>query len=108
MEREKQFPTGLPVKPIGVAIPHTETSHVLEGTICLGLPETPVPFSEMGSENGQVQAELIFMLAVTEKYQHMEVLSKLTELFRNEEDLRKLRSGEKAAVDELLAGLSER
>ena len=104
--RERQFPTGLPVEPIGVAIPHTDTDHVLQGTICLGIPEQPVIFSEMGVENGQVPVQLIFMLAVADKSKHMGVLSRLTELFRDEEALRKLKSGEKAAVDEILSGLS--
>ena len=37
LDREKIFPTGLPTKPIGVAIPHTDAEHVNKGAMAVGI-----------------------------------------------------------------------
>lgn len=35
IEREKSFPTGLAVEPVGVAIPHTDHQHVRQNAISI-------------------------------------------------------------------------
>lgn len=37
IEREKSFPTGLAVEPVGVAIPHTDHQHVRQNAISIGI-----------------------------------------------------------------------
>ncbi len=105
--REKEFATGLPLGDICVALPHTDSVHVEQGVICLGIPEKPVTFAEMGSENGKVAASLIFMLAIKHKEEHMEVLSRLMELLQDQSSLRRLKGADGASIDEVLSGLSK-
>ncbi len=105
--REKEFATGLPLGEICAALPHAESQHVEHGVICLGIPEKPIIFSEMGSKNGKVSAELIFMLAIKHKEEHMGILSRLMDLLQDQDSLKRLRRADSSSIDELMSGLSK-
>lgn len=47
--REQEFPTGLDVDGVGVAIPHTDVSHVIKPGIAIAVLEKPIDFIQMGS-----------------------------------------------------------
>lgn len=44
IEREKVFPTGLPMEAMGVAIPHTDAIHVNKKAVFCGILDKPVDF----------------------------------------------------------------
>ena len=46
--REKDFPTGVNMAGIGIAIPHTDKSHVHKGAVAIGVLKKPVKFYQMG------------------------------------------------------------
>ena len=75
-DREAEFPTGINTGEKGVAIPHTDVSHVNKKGIAIATLKQPVEFVEMGTDDEYVNAQVIFMLAVDEKG-HQEVLKKL-------------------------------
>lgn len=82
-KREKVFPTGLPTNYIGVAIPHTDSIHVNETSIGVGILEKPVVFNMMGNSENKVNVEILFMLAIKEPEGQLEVLQNLIDLFQD-------------------------
>ncbi|HMM21804.1 MAG TPA: PTS sugar transporter subunit IIA [Selenomonadales bacterium] len=102
-EREEQFPTGLATKGIQVAIPHTDAKFVNKPAILVAKLKKPVVFKEMGSEDKEVEASMVFMLALNSHDEQLDALSKLTEVFSDESVLRNLYSAPTAF--ELLARL---
>jgi len=91
IKREQEFPTGLNAPSCGIAIPHTDAIHVNKPQIAIARMAQPVKFLQMG-DGADVEAKLIFMLALKEPHAQLETLQKLMSLIQNE-----------AAVAELLA-----
>jgi PTS system galactitol-specific IIA component len=87
IEREKIYPTGLPTPGVMVALPHTDSKHVLESKIAIANLKKPVLFKEMGNGVRDVPVELVFMLAIHHPKQQIEVLKKLMSIFSNQEIL---------------------
>ncbi len=75
-EREVEFPTGLDINGIGIAIPHTSAEHVNNTATCIGILKNPVLFYEMGTDN-PVQVRIVFMLAVTDPHAHIDQLKQI-------------------------------
>lgn len=86
-DREAIYPTGLPTKGVGVAIPHTDSIHVNEKAIALGILKKPIEFNVLCSEDEFVDVELIFMLAITDPKDQVKMLQRLIELCKDEESL---------------------
>lgn len=63
VEREKQFPTGLDT-PVPVAIPHTDSVHVISPAVCVLRLKKPVAFSLMEDDSRQAEAEFVFNMAL--------------------------------------------
>ena len=72
-DREAEFPTGINMGEKGVAIPHTDVSHV----------------NKKGIAIATVKAQVIFMLAVDEKG-HLELLQAILGILQDQETLTKL------------------
>jgi PTS system galactitol-specific IIA component len=49
LNREKEYPTGLPTNGVGVAIPHADTKYVLKPGIAVATLKSPVKFNVMGN-----------------------------------------------------------
>lgn len=88
--REKDFPTGLDIDGLGVAIPHTDVSHVNKAGIAIGVLKEPVTFIQMGTDDEEVQVKLIFMLAVTDPNAHIDELQRIIEIIQDKGVLGKL------------------
>ncbi|MGB9840402.1 PTS sugar transporter subunit IIA [Thermovenabulum sp.] len=84
IEREKVFPTGLPTKGVGVAIPHTDIKYVNKSAIAIGVLKNPVLFNVMGNPEENVDVKLIFMLALKEPQLQINTLRDLVEIFQDE------------------------
>ena len=84
-DREAEFPTGEK----GVAIPHTDVSHVNKKGIAIATLKQPVEFVEMGTDDEYVNAQVVFMLAVDEKG-HLELLQAILAVLQDQEVLKKL------------------
>ena len=88
--REDEFPTGLMLENIGVAIPHTDVEHVVEQSMAIGILEEPVDFTIMGTENDLVKVKVIFMLALKEPHTQLEFLQTLVQIFQDDSKILKL------------------
>lgn len=89
-DREGVFPTGLNTTTYGIAIPHTDSKHVNEATIAVGILKQPVTFQEMGAEEVEVPVRLVFMLAIKEPDKQLETLQSVISLIENEEKMNAL------------------
>jgi galactitol PTS system EIIA component len=92
LTREKKFPTGLATQDIHVAIPHTDIKHCLKPGMAVGLLTKPVVFSEMATNDKFVNAEIVFLLSITEPKQEVIWLSRLATLFQTPGLLKHLKS----------------
>ena len=86
-EREKDFPTGLDVDGIGVAIPHTEAHHVKKEGVALAILKEPVEFDAMGEENCQIPVKIIIMFTVAGKEKHLDRLMQIVRLLQDKKFL---------------------
>jgi PTS system galactitol-specific IIA component len=82
LDREKEFPTGLRTLDVHVAIPHCDVSHCVEAGIAVGVLNSPVEFIEMATDDQLVDAEIVFLLAITKPDQQVVWLSRLVTLFQ--------------------------
>lgn len=92
LARESEYPTGLPIPEMGVAIPHTDSKHVIKPAIAVGKLETPIDFCSMGGDADEfVSVGLILMLAIPNKDEVMDMLQKLMGIIRDREFIVTLR-----------------
>ncbi|OON37015.1 PTS suar transporter subunit IIA [Izhakiella australiensis] len=90
LAREKTFPTGLPTRPVGVAIPHTDHRHVHRNAFALGILPEPVVFADMGGEPEPVAVRIIFLLALGESNKQLNVLGWIMEMIQDGDYLQSL------------------
>ena len=84
VEREREFPTGLPTPTIGVAIPHADVLHVNKPAMAIGVCRTPVRFGVMGGATGEtMDVSLVFLLAIAEAHAHIDTLTQLMAFFQD-------------------------
>lgn len=83
--REKTFATGLQLAEIAVAMPHTDPQHVNKPGVCIAQLAKPVAFEHMGDPDTTVQAEMLFMMAIKDPDEQVELLQKVLGVFQQSE-----------------------
>lgn len=81
--REKDYPTGLDIDGVGVAIPHTDVSHVNKAGIAIAVLKHPVTFIQMGTDDEEVSVRLVFMLSVVDPNAHIDELQKILAIIQD-------------------------
>ena len=89
LKRESKYPTGLMTGDICVAIPHTDTVHVNRSQVAVLQLKHPVIFKAMDDIHQDVPARLIFMLAMKEPHEQVDMLTKLMGMFGQQDLLQK-------------------
>lgn len=90
IHREREYPTGLDVDGFGVAIPHTDVSHVCKAGIAIAVLEKPVTFVQMGTDDETVKVQLVFMLLVVDPNAHIDQLQRILEIIKDKRVLEQL------------------
>lgn len=102
--REAEYATGLPTAGYSVAIPHTDVEHVNRKAISVAVLKEPVSFGVMGDPEETTPVKLVFMLAMDEADSQLGLLTKLMQIFQDEETLKFLVNGkDKTEIVKLLA-----
>ncbi|MDY2777228.1 MAG: PTS sugar transporter subunit IIA [Collinsella sp.] len=83
--REKNYPTGLQVPSMGIAIPHTDTEFIEDPYIAVIKPKKPIMFEPMAGMGDPVPAEIIINLGVLRDGGQVAVLQNLMNIFIDEE-----------------------
>lgn len=95
IERENRFPTGIPSEPIAVAIPHSERDAVLKTAILIGkTKESGISFRRIDDPNLEVNAKVIFMLAIDSNREQLDTISKIMELIQDSKLIEKILKAE--------------
>ncbi|EAQ9870939.1 PTS sugar transporter subunit IIA [Salmonella enterica] len=81
---------GLPVEPVGVAIPHTDHKYVRQNAISVGILAEPVNFEDMGGEPDPVPVRVVFMLALGESNKQLNVLGWIMDVIQDEDFMQQL------------------
>lgn len=89
-DREKEYPTGLDIDGLGVAIPHTPVDLVNKSATCIGILRNPVEFVEMGTDDDKVQVKIVFMLCVSDPNAHLEQLQRIIAIIQDKAVMQKL------------------
>lgn len=97
IERERVYPTGLQARMAGVAVPHTDTEHVIKPAIAIASLSNPLTFNAMGTEDDEVQVEIIIMLAVHDAKLVIPILRKVIFILENDDALLKIKNAETKA-----------
>ena len=87
LAREMEYPTGLQLEGMALAMPHTSGAHVNEAAIGVAKLKKPVIFGHMGDGETKVKAEMLFMIAVKDPNGHLETLRRIMKVFTDQESL---------------------
>ena len=84
IEREKEYPTGLPSE-VPVAIPHSKVDGIKDNCVCFLRLKNPVRFYRMDSDEESIETTAVFNLAIKDGDQHLEFLQALMQAVMNKE-----------------------
>jgi len=105
LEREKAYPTGLQTSIMGVAIPHTDTEHVVKPALAIATLKEPLPFRAMDNPQKEIPVELVIVMAIKEPSMQLKSLQKIMEILQDEKMLSKILQAQNAG--EILAALEK-
>jgi len=91
-QREVDFCTGLAFKTMGVALPHTDSIHVNQQAVAIGVLKEPVPFHAMGMPEEIVDVSMLFMLAIQKPDAEIAFLGKMIEILQEDGCLETIRN----------------
>lgn len=89
-DRERQFPTGIPLEQIGAAIPHTDADCITTEFIAVVTTKEPVVFKSMEDGQSDVPASIIFVLGLNQPHAQLEMLQSLMGVLQNQQLLDQL------------------
>ena len=102
LKREGEYPTGLPTAGYPLAMPHAANTYVKHSAIAVGRLESPVSFASMAMDGEMLAVRLVFLLAIKDPNQQLDLLQNLVMVIQQETLLREM---EKADSSEALACL---
>jgi len=105
LKREQEFPTGLQTRITGVAIPHTDSEHVVRPALAVATLASPVQFHSMELPEKRIPVEIVLMLAIKKAEAQLDVLKRVMSILNNEKLLRFLLSASKP--DQLATTLAD-
>ncbi|HUV16440.1 MAG TPA: PTS sugar transporter subunit IIA [Pelolinea sp.] len=92
LEREIVYPTGLKARVTGVAVPHTDTEHVIRPAVAIATLKDPIIFHGMGAPDTEVEVDIVLMLAIHDPKEVVNVLRKVIFVIEDDEALQKIQS----------------
>ncbi|KRN32059.1 PTS sugar transporter subunit IIA [Liquorilactobacillus mali] len=84
LEREEDYPTGLPSHWPIVAIPHAAYKLVKKTTISVATLSHPVKFHDMGDVNNILDVDVIIMMAIGQPHGQVEMLQKIVSVIQDD------------------------
>ncbi len=89
-DREVEFPTGIDIDGVGVAMPHTDVSHVNREGIGIATLKQPVTFVHMATDDTPVAVRVVFMLAVDDPGRHLEEIQDILAVIQDKKTLERI------------------
>lgn len=82
-EREKIFPTGLITQYLNISLPHSDTKYIEKPFVYIVRLDNPVIVKQMG-DSQEMEVKDLFFLGIKNPSEQVGLLSKIMELFMNE------------------------
>ena len=82
VERETEYPTGLQLENVAIAMPHTDATHINRPAVCIARLKKSVAFAHMGDPDTKVEAELMLMMAIQNPDEQIDTLQKVLGVFQ--------------------------
>ncbi len=102
-DRELVYPTGLKARVTGVAVPHTDTNHVIKPAVAIATLKDPVIFNGMGAPESEVSVDIVLMLAIHDPKEVVNVLRKVIFVIEDDAALKKMQSATtKSEIKEIM------
>ena len=90
LDREEAYPTGLQAPGGGVAIPHTDSEHVITSALSIATLDEPADFHVMAEPDKIVPVSAVMMLAVADPEKVIPVLRKVISIVQDAEAIKNL------------------
>ena len=91
IEREEQYPTGLPTESVQVAIPHgCSEGTVLKPAVAVATLARKVVFRNMANKEEELSVGIVFMLALVSEHELAEDLNRIMSVFSEGDVLSRL------------------
>jgi len=90
LEREAILPTGLRTGVVNVAIPHTDVTHVNQTAVSITTLKKPIKFHLMEDPAQEINVDIVFLLAVKQPEEQVQLLKNLIGIFQNKELLERI------------------
>lgn len=108
LDRERQFPTGLPTLPHPTAIPHAEADGAINTGVAIAVLGHPVPFQAMDSPTESMDVRIVLLLAVADSANQVSMLQWVCTLVQDQSVVEALSSAKSPSeVMAILAPLIE-
>lgn len=85
--REDEFPTGIQLENLGVAIPHTDPECVLKEFVAVITLNSPILFQQMDDPTKTTPVEIIFVLGLNQPHTQLKMLQTLMRLMQDTEKM---------------------
>lgn len=92
IEREANYPTGLPLEKITIAIPHTDTEHIEKPFVYINRLKEEINFNQMGNEEEVIQVKDVWVLGIKDGSKQVDLLSFIMEIFNDKEFINEYRN----------------
>lgn len=90
LERERDYPTGLPMEDVNVAIPHADARHVERSSIMVCIMQNDISFRNMADAAEELPVRIVFVLALADAKKHLSFLQELMTCLQDAELTRSL------------------
>lgn len=85
IEREGEYPTGLPSTKPRIAIPHANYKLVNDTTLAIATLDEPVTFHNMESTSETLDIQIVVMMAIGTPHGQIEMLQRVVSIIQDEE-----------------------
>ncbi|GMA08748.1 PTS galactitol transporter subunit IIA [Tetragenococcus halophilus subsp. flandriensis] len=100
-KREKNYPTGLQLENLSIAIPHTDPENVVESFVAVYKLIKPIEFIQMATDDKKIKSEVVLILGIKDPKEQVGLLSQIIELFSNKGFVKRLKKADKKELYEL-------
>lgn len=87
LQRELEYPTGLPIGKNNIAIPHTYPQYAKKQIIAIAILKEPVLFQSMEDREVSIPVKVVICLVMCKEDSNVKLFSKLLHFFTNEENM---------------------
>lgn len=92
--RESNYPTGIEIGDINVAIPHSDHIDVKKGAVSVAVLKNPVLFHRMDEPEKEIEVSIIMVLAIATPKGHVELLQKVFAFIQDQDLLKEIVSSD--------------